>query len=165
MKLSRGEALALAKEFCCHCQGGGIVDPSASTPKICGCVWRAIFRACYERFRFCNNSFICSRVSLDTCFVTHRKSVYSLKATEYVSDFVLIARRHLSARQYDIFKFHVLLGVSGVDCARKLDIDRGAFYAEIYRIQQALGKAYLETEPHGLYPISNYFSPGQRAAA
>jgi hypothetical protein len=167
MTLSAGEALALAQEFCCHCHGTGFTDLSAPQKQICACVWRRVFRACHERFRFCNANFV-GRVSLDSSLATHRKSVYGLKASEFVSDFVVIARRTLTTSQYEIFKLHVLLGADWRTCTTSLGLKKGPFFHEVYRIYEHLGQAFTETKPHGLYPISNYFSysaPADRRAA
>jgi hypothetical protein len=41
-------------------------------------------------------------------------------------------------------------------------MDRGTFFHMIYRIQRKLGRAFRETEPYPLFPMSEYFAGPQR---
>jgi hypothetical protein len=48
----------------------------------------------------------------------------------------------------------------------KLKLERGAFFHEIYRIEQKLGKTFRELQPHALFPVDEYFnSTGREAVA
>ena len=158
MEWSRSETLALAQQSCTFCHGLGLRPgrSGASTP--CNCVFRAIFRACYARFRQCaSKEKYISRVSLEANPGRQRKSVWGLKNEEYIADFILVSRRTLDDYQYKLFKYHFLHGADWSLCCRKLNLDRGTFFHEVYRIQQRLGRTFRELEPHGLFPIDQYF--------
>jgi hypothetical protein len=83
--------------------------------------------------------------------------VWGLKNEEYIADFCLVSRRFLDDEQYRLFKFHFLLGADWKLCCRKMNLDRGEFFHEVYRIQQRLGRAFRELEPYPLYPLDSYF--------
>jgi hypothetical protein len=97
-------------------------------------------------------------VSLEANPGRHRKSTWGLKDEEYTADFCLVSRRTLDEHEYRIFKFHFLLGADWRLCCRKLNMDRGTFFHDLYRIQQKLGRTFRELEPHALFPIDEYFS-------
>lgn len=122
-------------------------------------MFRAIFRACYSRFRQCaSKEKYISRVSLEANPGRQRKSVWGLKNEEFMADFILVSRRTLDDYQYKLFRYHFLLGADWTLCCRKLGIDRGTFFHEVYRIQQRLGRTFRELEPHALFPVDQYFS-------
>jgi hypothetical protein len=75
-----------------------------------------------------------------------------------VADFCLVSRRTLSASEHRLFKYHFLLGADWKLCCRKLDVDRGTFFHEVYRIEKKLGRTFRELEPHALFPIDQYFN-------
>ena len=159
MLWTRSETLALAQQSCTYCYGLGLRPGRAGVSTPCNCVFRAIFRACYVRFRQCayKEKYI-SRVSLEANPGRQRKSVWGLKNEEYIADFCLVSRRALDESQYTIFKYHFLLGADWKLCCRKLNMDRGTFFHELYRIEQKLGRTFRELEPHALFPIDEYFS-------
>ncbi len=65
-----------------------------------------------------------------------------------------------------MFRYHFLLGADWKLCCRKLNMDRGTFFHEIYRIEQKLGKVFRELKPHALFPVDEYFnSTGREAVA
>ena len=156
---TRSETLALAQQSCTYCYGLGLRPGRAGASTPCNCVFRAIFRACYARFQKCaSKEKYISRVSLESNPGRHRKSVWGLKNEEYIADFCLVSRRTLSASHYRLFKYHFLLGADWKLCCRKLNLERGAFFHEIYRIEQKLGKTFRELEPHALFPLDEYFN-------
>jgi len=165
MKWSRSETLALAQQSCIHCYGLGLRPGrgGASTP--CNCVFRAIFRACYAKFRQCSSKekYI-SRVSLESNPGRLRKCVWGLKNEEYIADFCLVSRRALNEYEHRIFKYHFLLGADCSLVSRKMKIDRGTFFHDIYRIQQKLGRTFRELQPHALFPLDEYFNGGGKVA-
>lgn len=158
MNWTRSETLALAQQSCVYCLGMGLRAGRGGTSTPCNCVFRAIFRACYARFRICTSKEkYLSRVCLEADPGRQRKSVWGLKNEEYIADFCLISRRTLNDYEYRIFKFHFLLGADWKLCCRKLEIDRGTFFHDVYRIQQKLGRAFRETLPYPLFPCDEYF--------
>jgi hypothetical protein len=129
----------------------------ASSP--CHCVLRAIFRACYNRFRLCvNKEKHMTRVSLEhTGSGGGRRYMWSRKDEEYIADFSLVSKRTLTPAEYRLFNYHFLLGADWKLCCRKLKIDRGTFFHAVYRIQAKLGQVFRELQPYGLYPLDEYF--------
>ena len=69
-----------------------------------------------------------------------------------------MSRRSLDENEYKIFRYHFLLGADWKLCCRKLNIDRGTFFHEVYRIQQKLGRTFRELQPHALFPVDEYFN-------
>jgi hypothetical protein len=124
----------------------------------CGCVLRAIFRACYHRFKEC----AAVRVSPEHATTLDRTGGWGRRDEEYMADFLLIANRELDAEEHKIFRYHLLLGADWRLCCRKLGMDRGNFFHAVYRIQQKLGKLFREMEPYPLFPVNEYFTTGMR---
>ncbi|MBV8732949.1 MAG: hypothetical protein JO336_24340 [Acidobacteriia bacterium] len=158
MHWNRSNVLGLAKVSCCTCHGYGlrIVHKKRELP--CHCVYRAIFRACYNRFRDCvANGAHTGTVSLDFCAGKDGRRAYSRKKEEYIADFCLISRRELNDADYRIFRYHFLLGADWKLCCRRIATDRGNFFHAVYRIEQQLGKVFAELKPYGLYPLDQYF--------
>jgi hypothetical protein len=163
MEWSRSETLALAQQSCSHCYGLGLRPGRGGVSTPCNCVFRAIFRACYARFRRCaSKEKYISRVSLEANPGRQRKSVWGMKNEEYIADFCLISRRTLSAFEYTLFKFHYLLGADWKLCCRRMNLDRGTFFHEAYRIEQKLGRTFRELQPYALFPLDEYFNGSGR---
>ena len=53
MNWDRSQTIALAKTTCAHCHGYGMRIGRNEREVPCNCVFRAVFRACYVRFRDC----------------------------------------------------------------------------------------------------------------
>jgi hypothetical protein len=131
----------------------------------CNCVFRAIFRACYQRFRDCaSREAYIGRVSLEFCRGKDRRRTYGRKSEEYMADFCLVSKRYLDDFEHKIFRFHFLLGADWKLCCRQLGIDRGTFFHTVYRIEQRLGRVFRELEPYGLFPLDEYFAGAIRGA-
>ncbi len=165
MEWTRSDTLALAAPQCTYCHGLGLRDGFESRVEPCNCVLRAIFRACYERFRICATQDV--RISVSSVdIVPGATSRYSWgrKDEEYIADFCLVTRRVLSPNEYRIFKYHFLLGADWRLCCRKLQIDRGTFYHQVYRIEEKLGRVFRELQPYSLFPLEDYFDADRREA-
>jgi hypothetical protein len=126
-------------------------------------VFRAVFRACYRRFRdcACKEKYI-SRAQLEFCHGKDTRMTYGRKVEEYLADFCLVSRRVLDPFEYDIFRFHFLLGADWKLCCWRLHIDRGTFFHAVYRIEKKLGRAFRELEPYSLFPLDEYFGGTMR---
>jgi hypothetical protein len=124
----------------------------------CNCVFRAAFRACYDRFR---ESVIAGEqpgnVAWEIIGGPGGRRMYSRRHEEYAADFTLIARRTLDDSDYRIFRIYHLLGADWRIAAKYFGLDRGKFWHAIYRIEQRLGRAYCEVEPYALFPLDEYF--------
>src|ERR1700753_1062321 len=112
MQWNRSNVLGLAKATCFACQGLGIRIVRKDKEVPCNCVFRAVFRACYNRFRECAAlSDQTKSISLEPS--GNRRSTgrtYSRKREEFIADFSLVSRRLLNDSQYTIFKYFFLLG-------------------------------------------------------
>ena len=125
----------------------------------CDCVFRAVFRTCFNRFRqFAVEGEHTGTVSLEFCGGRDGRRAYSRKREEYMADFCLVSRRVLDDYEHRLFRFHFVLGADWRLCCRQLQLDRGSFFHSIYRIEQRLGRVFAELEPYALYPLSEYFS-------
>jgi hypothetical protein len=80
-----------------------------------------------------------------------------MKDEEFVADFCLVSKRALEEPEYLLFKYHFLLGADWRLCCRRLGMDRGSFFHQLYRIEQKLGRVYRELRPHALFPLDEYF--------
>lgn len=161
-KWSRSETIAVAKETCTLCHGFGLRGKTSRTgPEMpCNCVLREIFRTCYTRFRLClAKEKRMSHARFEIIGGHERRAMWGRKDEEYVADFCLVSRRVLNEREYKIFRIHFLLGADWRLCCRKLEIDRGSFFHDVYRIEQKLGRAFREVRPYALFPLDEYFGP------
>lgn len=158
MEWTQSETLALAAPACNICLGLGLRIGRYGRTNPCNCVLRAIFRACYDRFRACvSREKYISRVTFDPMPGKDRRGSWGRKDEEYAADFCLVSRRALTDFEHEIFRFHFLLGGSWKICCQRLQLDRGNFFHAVYRIEQRLGRVYRELEPYSLYPVDEYF--------
>ncbi len=169
MEWNRSDLLSMARLGCMACRGEGAKKEDCGGIAPCHCVLRAIFRACYARFRVCvGKEKHMSRVTFDHYGGKERRMMWARKDEEYIADFHLVSRRVLDAFHYRIFSYHFLLGADWRLCTRRLKLDRGQFFHAVYRVQETLGRVFYELEPYGLYPPRDYFTtritgdPGSR---
>ena len=158
MEWTRSETLALAAPKCNTCVGLGLRIGRNKTTHPCNCVLRAIFRACWERFRDCMaREKHMSKVTLDPMPGKDRRGAWGRKDEEYSADFCLVSKRTLTEFEHRIFRYHFLMGADWKLCCRQLKIDRGSFFHMVYRIEQKLGRIFCELKPYALYPLNEYF--------
>jgi hypothetical protein len=98
-----------------------------------------------------------SKVTMETGKGKERRGVWGRKDEEYIADFLNVTKHALTDEEHRIFRYHYLLAADWKMCCRKLNIDRGTFYHEIYKIQEKLGRIYRDLQPYGLYPLDQYF--------
>jgi len=159
MDWSRSNSIGLARAACVYCGGAGTRTVRRDKETPCCCVLRGIFRVCYNRFRECVElGAHTSTVSWDHLGGKDGRRSYSRKKEEYAADFCLVSRRLLNDSDYRLFRYHFLLGADWRLCCRQLNMDRGTFFHEVYRIEQLLGRGFAEVEPYPLYPIREYFA-------
>lgn len=162
---SRSETIGLAAARCAHCLGYGLRRNTCrkGPNEPCNCVLRSVFRACYNRFRFCaGREKTISQARIEIIGGKDRRQVWGRKNEEFIADFCLVSERFLDEAEYRIFKFHYLLGADWKLCCRQLKMDRGNFFHSLYRIQQKLGRIFRELEPYPLYPVDEYFGGTMR---
>lgn len=155
----RNELAYLAGPTCTTCQGTGVHKERDDDLTPCKCALRAMFRACYARFRTCVESGkLRSRVSFERNSGGRSfRGSWGRKEEEYLADFELVSRRELDPWHYKIFRYHFLLGAEAKLVCRRLGIERGRFFHAVYRIEARLGEAFARIEPYGLYPPRDYF--------
>jgi len=156
MEWNRSTAIALASMKCAHCQGLGMFKTQP-----CDCVTRAIFKACFSHFTFCAKKDRGARIVNLNCVGVQgsRSRMFGWRDVDYMVDFNLICKRTLTEAEWEMFRFHYLLGADAALCARRLNMDTDAFQRACNRIESKLGRAFRETEPFGLYPLDEYMSP------
>ena len=159
MHWNRSNTIGLAKATCAYCRGNGVRVVRKGRERPCNCVFRGIFRACFNRFRECAElAPHIGSVSLEFCPGRDSRRTYSRKREEYMADFCLVSRRTLDPWEHQVFRYHFLLGADWKLCCRQLKIDRGNFFHTVYRIEQKLGHIFAELEPYPLYPLNEYFA-------
>ncbi len=150
--------IGLAPMECTYCHGLGTRIVRHGREVACNCVYRAAFRACYNRFRECvAHAGHATTVTLELAQGPKGRCTYSRKSEEFTADFCLVSQRVLSVFDHMVFRYHFLLGADWKLCCAKFHIDRGTFFHAIYQIQQRLGRAFAEIEPYPLYPLDEYF--------
>jgi len=131
----------------------------------CNCVFRAAFRACWNRFRQCAaTQSYGTGISLEVNQGRDGRRSYSRKREEYMADFCLVAKRTLNWDEHRVFRFHFLLGADWKLCCRQLSMDRGTFFHCVYRVEKKLGRTFAELKPYPLYPVADYFAGSIRHA-
>jgi len=159
MNWDRTETIGLAKESCVNCKGLGLLADQGAPNTPCGCVLRAVFRACYARYVFCvTKEKYMSKVCLVARQGKERKRCYERLLEDYIADFYLVSLRSLNAFERGLFRAHFLEGGDWRVCCRRLRVDRGIFYHAVYHIQQKLGRVFRELRPYSLFPLDEYFA-------
>src|ERR1700726_3730427 len=158
MEWNRSQTLARAAPACNICLGLGLRIGRHGATHPCNCVLRAIFRACFDRFReSVSREKYMSRVTLDPLPGRDRRGAWGRKDEEFAADFCLVSKRTLTESENRIFKYHFLLGADWKLCCRRMGMDRGNFFHAVYRIEQKLGRIFRELEPYSLFPLDEYF--------
>ncbi len=177
MNWNAASAARLAREGCRLCGGSGIdpLAPAAGSQQEwdpgdfipCACVCRAVFRACYRRFRQC------AAASGATRAVTFSESprgvdrhlVWVRRLEDYCADFESAARRSLSAEQLRLFRYHHVLGASPELAARRMGISERHFFRLLAELECAVGREFALMTPYSVYPPREYLSPQRHPAA
>lgn len=79
-----------------------------------------------------------------------------------MADFCLVSRRALADFEYQIFRFHFLLGADWRLCCGRLKMEKGLFFHHVYSIEQHLGRVFAELAPYPLFPVAEYFAGTER---
>lgn len=166
MRLTRADALAMAKASCTFCHGFGMRPVLRASDVVCGCVWREVFRVVMRRFRACSRASYSVRcVQWDHCSGVTGYRAYSRPREEFCADVWLIAARVLLPADLRLFRLHYLLGADWRLCCPRLGIDRGNFFHRVYCVEELLGRSFAEVRPYPLYPLAAYFAGELRRGA
>ncbi|HYP06666.1 MAG TPA: hypothetical protein VER03_10595 [Bryobacteraceae bacterium] len=158
MEWKQSDLVALAMETCAVCSGYGVKSSHNNSLTTCKCVYRGIFRICYERFKMSvQRKESIGRPTLEHTSAVHTRLNWARKHEEFVADFLLVTKRTLNDSEYRIFNYHFLLGADWKLCCRKLNMEKGIFFHALYRIMVKLGRTFVDLEPYGLYPVHEYF--------
>jgi hypothetical protein len=153
----RGNTIAMADQNCGRCHGVGLQARRGGTAP-CGCVLRAIFRACLRKYRECaRKDPHIAQVNLEVVAGKRGALAWGRPDQEYCADFVLIARRTLDNLHRRVFSLHFLRDRDWRACTRALGIGRGNFFHAVYRVQEQLGRVFCELRPYALFPVDQYF--------
>src|SRR5262249_21110738 len=159
MEGTRATTATLARLSCTTCLGSGIKQEKDAEIVPCSCVLRAVFRACYARFRDCvQKEKYMSRVSFEHFGGKERRLMWGRKNEEYVADFHLVSRRALDPFHYQIFSYHFLLGGDWRLCCPRLGLDRAQFYYAVYKLEELVGRVSYDLEPRAVFPPREYFA-------
>lgn len=168
----RAHALAMSSASCTRCHGGGLLwgqDGKSIRNHLswnpCTCVLRAIFRACYNRYReCCEATGATGHVHLELLGQPHPPRRNGRPREEFCADFCLIAGRTLSALNLALFRLFFLHARPWYDCCQMLNLERGTVFHRIYLIQEQLGMAFHNCAPYALWPLHEYFKPARFTA-
>ena len=137
-------ALTLALPNCSICLGTGKTSERSIPTKlgVCYCVFRAIFRICYGRFRV--ETAQPPRLGAPTLEARGRHNYRFQPATAdaatYIADFLAVSKRVIEAEgaldDYQLFRWHFVLGADWKLCCRRLGMERGHFFNRIYSIER-----------------------------
>ena len=171
---TRSETIGLASLRCPQCGGIGLVRALKGTVAPCPCVLRKVFRICHSRFKFgryeqmergghpiVNVAGLGKRAQ-------RQPGGFTFALENYLSDFVLVAKRVLAIEDFRLFKRAYLSGVEWNRAHEAVGMNRTHFIHVCNRVEAALGRAYSETQPFALFPLDAYFSrpaPGTRTIA
>lgn len=146
---ARGQVLSLSWAKCPVCAGtGGLPLPKASptlraqidalaipdSTRICPCVYRQAFRKYLARYE--KNK--AAQLSGNTGATPHNLQ-YVRNEEDFIVDFELAARRHLSPEDFSLFKLSVVQGLDWIYCARKHRLSPEEARAASLRIQESFG--------------------------
>ncbi len=156
MKWTPRQAALLASPACPACQGLGA--PTADPALLCRCVYRAVFRSCYAKFRRCATADAFGRrVSYDpNPRGVDRHMSWARRNEDYCADFHAAGRRVLPYHLYRIFAYFHLHGASLELVCKRLRIERRAVLYAITDIEVAVGRELAHMRPYSLYPPRDY---------
>ena len=160
MEWTRSETIGLASASCVFCRGLGLrKTPVKEESRPCGCVFRAIFRACFVRYKTCvERAGVTSNLTLDHSEGPTGHRLWGRRNEEYIADFELVCRRSLNHDEFEVFQWHFLQGADWKVCIEKIGIDKGMFFHRVYLLQEKLGRVFRELKPYALFPLDEYFS-------
>jgi len=170
---TRSETIGLASLRCPQCGGIGLLRGLKGTLDACPCVLRKVFRICWNRYRFGRLEQVERGAPIVNIAGLGRRArrqpgAFSFALECYLADFVLVAKRALSADGFGFFSAAYLSGADWKRAHEAARMNRTHFTHVCNRVEATLGRAFSETQPFALFPLDAYFSrpaPGSRTAA
>ncbi|MBZ5621023.1 MAG: recombinase family protein [Acidobacteriia bacterium] len=132
----------------------------------CDCVWRGVFREVMTKVRQCAEGGYLQPIIMNgsSGAPRYRRSSHVRKREEFAADVYLTAVRTLTdPTELNLFKYHYLYGADWKLCCKRLGLPyqenkhRKLFFDRCYRVEQKLGKVFLELKPFTLWPPDEYF--------
>ena len=122
-------------------------------------LWRAIFRTVLRKV---HDIAVGAHLMRPMCLLgasgPQGRNGNGRKLEKFSGDVYLTAKRTLRHKaDWDLFRYHYLLGADWKLCCKVLKTDRGNFFHACYRIEQKLGRVFAELQPYALYPLDEYF--------
>lgn len=149
--------LQLAVGWCPACHGTGIAG--RTTPHVCECIYRAIFRRCYAQFRRCRQD----ARSTQPMPLERRSTPQGLRHTtwvrrneDYCADFEFAARQALPPVMLRIFHMHYVLRRPAPVIAADLHLHRVNMKRLLLEVQGAVGNHIAHATPYSIYPPAEY---------
>ncbi len=148
----QGAACAMAQSTCTLCAGLGRKRGLGKAERVCECVYRRVFRACFREYREIRQQALESEAHLARYSVQKTGGCalgWHRPASNFVCDFELTGRRVLEGFDRQTFERYVIgqLGEGKVSCHRSLD-----------RVRIRAGQAFAELKPYGLWPVRDYYN-------
>jgi hypothetical protein len=153
------DLIACALIGCTECNGTGArLAGCEKIEAVCPCCYRQIARIVLARVRMYAESGHTIRTNMmQFASGSNRigRRATGRKAEELIADCYLIAKRTLSAVEFDIYRRHFLLGQPFTAFPA---VTRGNFFHSCYRIEQKLGERFVNLTPYPVFPLDSYLS-------
>jgi hypothetical protein len=163
MKWTKSDTLALAS-LNCQCAGLGLVRGPRGENSPCLCVFRKVFRICWNRYRFGRLEQMERGAPIVNIAGLGRRArrqpgAFSFTLECYLADFTLVAKRVLSADEFRFFSAAYLSGVDPKLAHGAVNMTRAQFMYVCKGMEPRLGRAFLECEPFSLLPDQYFTRP------
>ena len=170
----------LSRYGCPECSGTGVPrrntpfvcpsfpDPApqkdAHAPRLCNCVYRAVFRACYRRFLYCGKlDPSLRRISYErTPRAVDRSLIWVRRNEDFRADFHSCGQRVLPKHLYQIFSFYHLHGANMEIVRRRLNLGDRRAWEYVTEIETIVGREIAHLQPYSLFPPQGYMMPACR---
>ncbi len=170
MKWTRSYTIGLSTLACGKCGGAGLLRGLKGTVDPCPCVLRKVFKIVWKRYTFGRLEQRERGAPILNCSGlgkrAHRQpGGFSFDLECFLADFVLVAKRALSADEFRFFSAAYLSGADWKRAHESVGMNRAHFIDVCNRVEATLGRAFSETRPFALFPLDAYFSrpaPGSR---
>jgi hypothetical protein len=153
-------AAQLSRPGCRDCRETGLVSTN-----LCDCVSRAVFRACYRRFKHCGTMHVSMRkVNFErTSKGVDRTLSWVRRNEDYRADFHSCGLRALPRHLYQLFSFYHLHGCSLDVARRRLGMSYRQSVEWIGEVETFVGREIAFLEPYSLFPPQGYMIPAGRS--
>jgi hypothetical protein len=154
------DLIACALMGCTQCNGSGVrLAGCEKIEAVCPCCYRQIARVVLARVRQYSETTGCTircdmaQFGRGSNRIGRREN--GRKGSELIADAYLIAKRTLSALEFDIYQRHFLHGAPWFQFPA---VSRGNFFHACYRIELKLGERFVNLTPYPVFPLDAYMS-------